>query len=405
MSELYSFASEEARRNPYPIYDRLREHDPVHFDEEQQAWLVTRHSDALAVLRDDETYSARADMTFMNALPPALREEADPLREHFESWIVFSDPPGHTRLRNLVKRYLAPASVSRVQAKLANKAQLLLDDAERAGRFDGLHGYAMPLARLALCELIGVDEQELSRANTWSEQLFEFINVELSEEQTRKSLASLMELAEFVRSVEARGGEREDTLAGALTRARSDGLVTEAEMVATFAQNITGSLGPAPHIISNGLLALLQSPDQLDRLRRRPELARSAVQESLRYDTPFLIIPRTARVAAKLGDVRIAAGDRVGLMVGAANHDPAVFEAPARFDVGRRPNPHLSFGVGMHACLGMHLTQILAEIAIGAVVSRFPHMGLASEVERPAYFGLHLVGTLPITVKAERVEE
>jgi cytochrome P450 len=401
MSQPPGFDSEEALRNPYPVYDWLRGHDPVHFHRGQEAWLVTRHADALTVLRDDQTYSARADMSFMDALPPGLREEAEPLREHFGSWIVFSDPPRHTRLRGLVKRYLSPPSVARVKAKLEHRADLLLDDAERAGVFDGLNDYALPLAQLALSELIGVEERELGRAHTWSEQLFEFINVELSEQQTRESLASLLELADFVRDVVARGG-REDTLAGALTRAFAEGAVSETEMIATFAQNITGSLGPAPHIISNCLLALLEHPDQLDKLRRNPALARSAVQEALRYDTPFLIIPRTARVETELRGRRIRAGERVGLMIGAANHDPAVFDAPERFVIRSRPNPHLSFGLGSHACLGAHLTQMLAETAIGAVGARFPHMGLAEGVERPAYFGLRIVEKLPISVKAER---
>jgi len=394
-----SFRSEEALRNPYPVYARIRERDPVHFDEDQQAWLVTRHADAVTVLRDDEAYSARADMSFMDALPPGLREEAEPLREHFGSWLVFSDPPRHTRLRQLVKRYLAPPSVSRVKAQLAHRAQILLDEAEHRGRFDALGDYALPLARLALAEVMGMNERGLGRAHIWSNQLLEFINVDLTEDQTRRSLANLTELAEFVQDVVSRA-VREDTLAGALARAHADGAVDETEMVATFAQNITGSIGPVPHIIGNGLLALIQHPEQLDKLRRAPSLVKATVQETLRYDTPFLIIPRTARENTALAGVRIRAGDRIGLMVGAANHDPAVFRAPERFDVRRRPNPHLSFGMGSHACLGMYLTHMMAEIAIGSAVARFPHMVLAGRPPRPPYFGLRMLEELPIAVKA-----
>jgi pimeloyl-[acyl-carrier protein] synthase len=397
-----SFASEAALTDPYPVYARLRERSPVHWDEWQQAWLVTRYDYALQVLRDDERYSAAADMSFMDQLPADLQREAEPLRHHFAAWIVFSDPPRHTKLRTLTKSYLMPDSVRRARDVLAERADRLLAAADRAGGMDALNDYAVPLAQVALAELMGLREKDLFRAKEWSDELLTFVNVDPTEEQTRRSLANLLELTDFVREWEGSGAIRPDTLADILSRARRAGDVDDIEVVATYAQNITGSLGPVPHLIGNGLLALLENPDQLHQLRADPELLPLAVDEMLRYDSPFLIIPRTARTATRLGDVDIAAGDRVGLMIGAVNHDPRVFLRPGQLDISRRPNRHLSFGLGRHHCLGLHVTRDVTRAAISALLDRFEDIELELTPRRQPFFGMRMLRSLPLRVRGRR---
>lgn len=392
-----SFDRPEVLADPYPHYRRLREEAPVHWDTAERAWLVTRYRDVVSLLRD-RTLSAQADMSFMDALPSGLRQEAEPLRQHFGAWMVFSDPPLHTRLRSLTQGYLTPQAFAALRAPLERLAARLLDTAEERGRVDALNEYALPLARLALSAVIGIREIELTHAARWSDDLLEFINVEPTVEHTRKALASLTELRRFVRGLGANDSLRPNSLAGTLVRAHADDLLTETEIVATFAQNITGALGPIPHLTSNGLLALLDHPRELARLRGDPSLMPTAIEEFLRYDSPFLLVPRTATQRLFVAGTRIEPGQRVGLMLAAANHDPEIFEDPERLDISRHPNKHLAFGLGVHFCLGAYLTRLVAEVGVSALIRRFSRVALAGPFQRLALFGMRGVETLPLAV-------
>jgi cytochrome P450 len=392
-----SFDTPEALANPYPLYRRLREEEPVHWETTEQAWLITRYEDVVAALKEP-SLSATADVSFIDTLPDEVRERAEPLRAHFGSWMVFSDPPLHTRLKSATQAYLAPKSVAGVRDHLARAVVPLLDDAEHRGSIDALRDFAVPLALVALSHVMGIPESDLTKANEWSESLLEFINVEPGVEQTEKSLKSLLELTEFAARLAGCTHIRPGTLAATLVQSRAEGRLSDVEVVATFAQNITGALGPIPHLVSNGLLALMEYPGELARLHENPSLISAAVEEFLRYDSPFLLVPRTATERLRIRDTFIEPGQRVALMLGAANHDASVFLRPDELDITRTPNRHIAFGIGTHFCLGAHLTRMVARIALAALLERFSSISLNSPAERVPMFGMRSLKALSLTV-------
>jgi pimeloyl-[acyl-carrier protein] synthase len=387
----------DALVDPYPRYRALRTHAPVSWEPGEQAWLLTRYDDVVKALKEP-SLSAAADMSFMDSLPQPLQARACPLRRHFGKWMVFSDAPLHTRLRSLTQAYLTRRAIAKVRAPLVSAADALLDRAEAAGGFDVLGDYAIPLALVALTTTMGLTGGELSDATRWSEELLDFINTEPSVDQTIRSLQALEELTAFVRALRPGAGWAPATLACTLMTAERDGRLDEEEVVATFAQNITGALGPIPHLAANGLAALLDHPGQWQRLRTDPSLIALAIEELLRYDSPFLLVPRTVTRPYWVRGVTMQPGDRVAMMLGAANHDPAVFEEPEDLDIGRSPNRHVAFGVGTHFCLGAHLTRLVGEVALSALAARFGRIEARGPIERVPMFGMRRLKALPVVV-------
>ncbi len=394
----------DAQLDPYPRYRALREHAPVYWESTEQAWLLTRYDDVVAALKEG-SLSAAADMSFMNSLPQPLQERACPLRRHFGKWMVFSDAPLHTRLRSLTQEYLTRRAVAKTREPLVSASITLLDRAEAAGGFDVLTDYAIPLALVALTITMGLTSGELTDATRWSEELLDFINTEPSVDQTIRSLQALEELTTFVQTLSRDGGFARDgarcapaTLASTLMAAQGDGRLDEEEVVATFAQNITGALGPIPHLAANGLAALLDHPDQWHRLQADPSLIGLAIEELLRYDSPFLLVPRTVTRPYSVRGVTMRPGERVAMMLGAANHDPAVFASPEDLDIGRSPNRHVAFGVGTHFCLGAHLTRLVGEVALAGLAARFRRIEARGPIERVPMFGMRRLKALPVFV-------
>jgi pimeloyl-[acyl-carrier protein] synthase len=392
-----AFDTQAALADPYPLYRMLRTTAPVHWEPTEEAWLLTRYDDVVAALKEP-SLSAAADMHFMDSLPEPIQARGCPLRRHFGSWMVFSDPPVHTRLRTLTQDYLTRRAVARARDAVASTAEVLLDRAEALGGLDVLGDYAIPLALVALTTTIGLSERELAQATTWSEALLEFINTEPSVDQTVRSLQALEELTAFVNDLRRGEPSGPPTLASTLIRAQADGTLSKEEVVATFAQNITGALGPIPHLVTNGLAALLDHRDELDRLRASPSFAPLAVKELLRFDSPFLLVPRTVTSTYRVRGVEMQPGQRVAMMLGAANHDPDVFDEPERIDIRRSPNRHIAFGLGTHFCLGAHLTRLVGEVALLAFVSRFGQIEPRGPIERVPLFGMRRLKALYVTV-------
>lgn len=390
------FSDPKILADPYPLYSRLQREDPIHWDAAQQGWLVTRYDDVVAGLRDP-ALSARADRSYLDVLPDTVRREAGVMRRHFESWMLFTDPPEHTRLRTLVQRSYAGHAVAHVRGSVERAADRLLLAAEADGRIEALHGYAVPLAIVALSAFFAVGEDELAGTDRWSDDILYFMNVEPTVEVTRRGARAVDELGEFVR----RACGRRDLPAGSPVRALSDSLagghLDEPEAVATMAQSVTGGLGAIPQLVVNGLLTLLGAEGQLARLRGDPALRRTALEELLRLESPFLLVARTASRDTKLRGVDIRAGEPVGFMLGAANRDPEQFTCPERLDIARADNRHLAFGMGVHYCLGAALARLVAEIALSSIVGRFSAVEVATPtLDRMPLFGMRWLRSLPL---------
>jgi cytochrome P450 len=367
--------SPEAVADPYPLLAELREHDPVHWSERYRSWFVTRYADVDAALRDPRFSSDRIAPYRRARLEgpdtdPAVRAAFGVL----EDWMVFKDPPDHTRLRKLLSRAFTPRAVERVRPRIAEIADELLDELGRAGdgTADLIGDYAYPLTSSVVAEMLGVPRADRARFKDWSDRITGLVFGGMGDPDRHTDGADGMaELTAYLRDlVEDHEG---DDLLTALIRARDEGdALTHDEVVSTGVLLLFAGHETTTNLIGNGILALLRHPSE------SPE-APGLVEELLRWDGPAKTIARLMATDVELGGRTLRAGDRVFLSPAAANRDPAVFEDPDRLDVSRKPGRQLGFGVGLHYCLGAPLARLEARIAIPAALERFPAMRLADE--------------------------
>lgn len=398
LSLRFELLDPDVLRDPYPTYERMRETAPVWWDEGMQAWLVTRYADAAACFVDARL-SADINHLYFGLLDEDVHAELLPLQRFYEQWMVFSDPPNQSRLRKVVHRAFTPAAVEAYRRDLEALAAGLLDRIRQRRDADLVRDFAVPFSSGALRLLFGVREREFDRLAHWSDHLIGFISTGRPiPERGRDSYAKLVEMRRFLRRlVEERTAEGDgSSVFEVMIEAMTDGTMAEDEFVATFAQLMTGGISPVTHVLGTGTLALLRAPDELDRLRSDASLLRSAVEELHRYDPPFQLGPRMAKVDLELGGEEVCAGQRVLLVLGAANRDPTRFADPDRLDVGREDNRHLSFGLGHHYCLGAALARLEVQVALSAILERLPKLRIAGDAPRAPYFGVAALERLPI---------
>ncbi len=363
----YNPTSEQFRANPYPIYDRLRHKDPVHRMRLGGAWVLSRYEDCNTVLRDHRR--------FRNYNPDYGGTS------HRVLVMLDLDPPDHTRIRALVSLAFTPRAIARLAPRIRRIADDLLDNIGEQPRFDLLADFAYPLPITVIAEMIGVPPSDMDAFKQWSRDLALSIEPIISDEQLRRIQRSNDELyAYFERLIERRRHDPGDDFITSLLAAEETGdRLTREELIGTLMLLLVAGHETTQNLIGNGLLALLRNPDQLQRLRDHPDLIELAVNELLRYDSPVQFVRRFVAEEVEIGGKRIPAGRVLLCLVGAANHDPSVFTDPQTLDIGRREQSHLSFGRGVHYCLGSALATLEARIAFTALLRRFSAIRLAAE--------------------------
>jgi len=363
--------------DPYPVLARLREASP--FAEFDGALVVVgRHADCSAVLRHPDASSERGNSLLAPAVPRRVRE-----RPSFLSL----DPPDHTRLRRLVSKAFTPRTIATLEPRIRAITGELLSAAATAGQFEVVSQLAYPLPVRIISEMLGVPIEDHPRFAGWSARLAHSLQpgfgVAPEEAAARASAADLAseEFAAYFRELIAlRRARPEADLVSAMIAAEDAGdQLTEDELIATCVLLLVAGHETTVGLISNAILALLRHPDQFALLRTYPELAASAVEETLRYDAPVQLTGRVARGGMQVGDV--VAPDRalVMLLLAAAGRDPAVFPDPDRFDIRRGVSGHLAFAAGPHFCLGAPLARLEATIALGEVARRVVAPELAAD--------------------------
>lgn len=381
--------------NPYPTYDRLRREDPLHRGV-NGSWCLTRYADVQMVLRDARFGRVGSESRLLEWFGRG------PLQRSFSQWMLFKDPPDHTRLRTLVTKAFTPRAVEALRPRIVDIVNALLCPKLSAGRMDVMAELARPLPVLVICELLGIPPEDGARLNEWSDALAAALEMSLA---TPDSIAAgdagAHGLTEYFRSLIARrrGDLRDDLLSGLILSEAQGDRLSEDELLATCVIMMFAGHETTINLIGNGLLALLRCPDQLRRLRDNPNLGRSAVEELLRYDSP---VQRTGRIALEdvwIDDTLIRCGESVTVVLGAANRDPAQFRDPNRLNVGRCDNHHVSFGGGIHYCVGAPLARLEAQLAFDALLHQMPNLELATSLvewqeSRPNLRGLK---ALPIT--------
>jgi hypothetical protein len=361
--------------DPYPLYYRLRTEDPVHWEAELGFWVLTRYADAVLALREVAVFSS------------AIQEAREPGRTGLATagWFVFLDPPRHTRLRALVHSAFTPPVVERLRPRIEAIVEHLLDCAADQGRLDLIADLGFPLPATVIAELLGVPAEDREQFKAWSRDLAASGGLVRMTSDGAERLARAREsgaaLNDYFRDIlrERRRAPRDDLVSRLTSVQAAEGSLTEDELIDSCVLLLFAGHETTTNVIGNGMLALLRHPDQLERVRAEPSLIGSAVEELLRYDSPVQARVRLARRPAEIGGRQIAAGQRVLVLVGAANRDPERFPDPDRLDVARADNRHLAFGHGIHFCTGAPLARLEATIAIRALLSRFPRLALATD--------------------------
>jgi hypothetical protein len=364
--------------NPYAAYHQFRA-SPASFNE--HGWVLTRHTDIVAVLKD-------AHFGFGEPAggpgPAAPGEAGGKLRhvlgqaEHLKNlWLGATNPPEHTRLRAALAPPLSPGSVARLRPRIQVLTDGLIDRVEGAGQMDIIADLADPLPVMVIAEMLGLPLAHVPRMKAWSAEIMRMLDVQPRPIDSQRGLLAMAAFAEYLRPVIARRQrEPQADVISQLLAGPTESQVSPDELVANCIAFFFAGQETTVATIGNGLLALLLNPDQLQRLLAEPALIGTAVEELLRYDSPAQITWR-----GTLGDVVLDGhayrkNQRVILLLGAGNRDPERFAEPDRLLLDRAPNPHLGFGQGLHYCLGAHLARAETQIVLSTLLRRLPRLAL-----------------------------
>jgi cytochrome P450 len=375
---LYHLLDPDVLADPYPLYRRLREEDPVQWDPYLHAWVVTRYADVAEVL-----YRFRAARTpDPSRLVDLGLGELTPVAAVMIRQMLFLDPPQHGRVRRLASVAFTPRRVAMLREHIRQIAVDLVDDLAGDAGFEVMAGLANPLPAIVTAELLGVPTSDHERLKSWSQDFAEMLgNFQHNPGRAKKVVGSLEEMVAYFREAMIREAVTPtEGLINALATAEVDGdRLNEDEVIANVIVTMVGGQETTTNLIGNGLLTLLRQPDQLERLRSDPTLVPSAVEELLRYESPSQHTARLAPAGAVLGGRSIPEGDAVIAVMGAANRDPERFDDPDRLDLGRQDNRHLAFGWAGHFCFGAPLARLEGQLAFEALLARFPNLALAPE--------------------------
>jgi cytochrome P450 len=363
--------------DPYPLYHQYRESDPVHLAEDG-SWYLFQHAGVSQVLSGRRDYCR-------GPAPARIPPGCPQLRRTVANWMVFMDPPEHTRVRALVSRSFTPRVVQTLRPRIRRLATRLADGlAARiaaSGRADLVEHFAAPLPVLVISELLGVPEQERSWFRTQALDLEQATSARTGRraDAFRLAEAAAGQLDAYFRAELRRAGRRDRAdLIGLMLRHRAE--LSEDTLVGTCIHLLTAGHETTTNLLAKGVLALLAHPGQLAALRAGPLLAEAAVDELIRYDAPVQMITRYARQDDRFGDHTVPAGSKVVLVLGSANRDPARFSRPDRLDLGRDARRHCGFGSGIHYCVGAPLARAEAEIGLSVLLARFPRLSVIQPV-------------------------
>ena len=385
--------------DPYPSFARARDLAPVQWHEDLGIWLAFTHAEANAVLRDRRLGRIWADKE------PAGRFESFNLIHR--NAILEMEPPTHTRLRRLISAAFARGHVERLRPWVQQLADSLVDElVERSGGHtpvDVLSGMAEELPVAVIAELLGVPAADRPLLRPWSNaivKMYEYGRTRQIEDDAETAAA---EFVAYLRELaaERRQAPGEDLLTHLVTVRDADGdRLTEDELVTTCILLLNAGHEATVNVSGNGLLALLEHPDQLARLRADPGLLPTAIEELMRFDSPLQLFERTATEDVEIAGVTVERGQKIAALLGSANRDPAVFADADVLDVGRTDNPHISFGAGVHFCIGAPLARVELQASFGALLSRASRLELGAPARRRPEFVIRGLQDLPVVLTA-----
>jgi cytochrome P450 len=355
----------------------MRDEDPAYWSPLLKAWVLTRYDDVKRVCLDTERMSSDRLRPFFGTLPSAEAGRMVELIRILTLWMVFRDPPVHTRLRRLASRVFNVRSMHALRPNVEAVTAWLLDRIGDRGEFDFIAEFAGPLPALVIMDMLGVPRDQLPRLKRLSDEMALFIgSARATPDKYARAEAGTHEMADIFRSlIAARRAKPERDLLSELVHLEEEGdRLSEDELVAMCVLLLFAGHETTTHHITNGLAALMRFPSEMDKLRQNPSLAPAAVEELLRYDGPIGAQVRIVQEPQTFHGREFKTGDRVFLLMNAANRDERAYPDPDRVDIDRNGPAHLTFGFGPHICLGFPLARLEGQIAIPAVLARWRHI-------------------------------
>jgi cytochrome P450 len=397
---LYNPFDPVLRADPYPTYQRLRDEAPVHRSP-LGFWVVSRYGDVSRLLAD----------TTLDFYPPEMygrirdaMTEPDSPASKIGRWLLFTDRREHRRFRGLLNSYFSPNAVAKANSLVQDSVDAVLARFPTAEPTDFVAGLARPLPMNVLCDWIGVPREDREQCREWAASIGRVLVAALNPEITRRMGEAVLACDAYFRVLiaERRAAPRDDLLTALLGSEHGGTPITEDELVADLILLLGASSETTVNMLSMGMLSLLRNPAELERLRSDPELARTGVDELLRYDSPSQLVGRYTGHDLQVGDETIPAGTRLSLLIGAANRDPDRFPDPDRLDLSRPDARPLSFGLGAHHCIGAWLARLEVETVLRGLVERFGRMSLVDGplAWRSDAVALRAPAVLPVEVSA-----
>ncbi len=375
-------------RDPYPVLSALREAGPLLWHEPMGMWLATTHESVSEVLRK------RTFGRIWTDRQPA--DELEPFNTLHRNQMMENEPPAHTRLRRLVAGAFGRGHVERMRPRIEALAAEMVEQLD--DRFDVLADYAEPMPVYVIADLLGVPREDHHFLRTCSQAIVHMYEPRPSEEVTAAAAQASTAFADYVRDVitDRRQHPGEDLISDLIAARERGASLSDDELIASVVLLLNAGHEASVNAFGNGMYALLTHPDQLARITKKKVSVETAIEELLRFDAPLQLFERTATANTKIQGERIAAGQKVACLMGSANRDEAAFENAASLDVGRDPNPHVGFGMGVHFCLGAPLARLELQISMTQLLKRFPRLELVGDAPRRPTWVLRGFESIPV---------
>ncbi|OLO36344.1 hypothetical protein BTR23_15860 [Alkalihalophilus pseudofirmus] len=366
--------------DPYSYYEVVRQNDPIYWNAQWDGWIFTSYEDVRNGFQDLRLSSERVRPS--KGMENEKKQEMSSTYAILSNWLVFNDPPKHTRLRMLMMKAFTPKAITKLLPNIEETANYLINELRMKPEVNVLQSYASILPIMVISDLLGVPNEDRNLIKKWSDDLmllvFGAADVENRHEVAKQSMNEMVDYLKKI--IQDRRANPKDDLISALVQASEDqDQLTDDEVISTCTLLVFGGHETTTNLIANGLLAFHNNRDQLQLLKEKPELINTAVDEILRYDGPSKAMVRVAKEDVVIRDKHIKTGDKILLVQASANRDPDAFERPNQFDITRSPNHHLGFGRGIHYCLGAPLAVQEGRIALAKFIEAFPNYQVLDE--------------------------
>lgn len=376
----YDLFSSDFYASPEATLNDMRLNNPVYWCSRLESWVLTRYKDISSTIRD-ANFSVDRNGHISRGGSDAAQDKLDFCNNFFASWMVFSDPPRHTFLRSIASQVFTSQTMESLQPTIEEFTFELIQNIRIRGQIELIQDFAIPLPALVTAKMFGIPRSHIAELKHWSSSIFILLGAEnASDEAINTTYQNLRKCIKYFQNlVEEHRSSQSDSLINQLANASESGYKLSSEEVATVCiVMMAGAYETTTYLIANGILALLQNPVELKKLKENPTLIDSAVEELFRYCGPAFSVVRRAKLDTQINGQNIQAGQKIYCFLHAGNHDPERFHQPNKLDISRQDNRHLGLGLGIHFCLGAVLTRLETKVAINSLIQSFPNIHLNS---------------------------